>query len=141
MLGRRLTPSDRTYQDGKDIYVGGIPDNLQYLWVQYKPTVEDWDNYPIDFTWEREWRVKCNGVGLPLYLGRYAGVFPPDVPIGALIVETDKCLEKFAAILANLAAGGAWWCAKLLKIVSLETVARMLDAGDDRYARIETYPT
>ena len=34
----------------------------------------------------------------------------------------------------------AAWAANLTKIVSLETVERMLEAGDGRYARIETYP-
>ncbi|MBT3193125.1 MAG: hypothetical protein HN341_11275 [Verrucomicrobia bacterium] len=139
MLGRKLGPDEPGYQDSKDIYTEGLPTDLQYLCVQYKPTVGDWDRYPIDFTWEREWRYKCNGVGLPVYLEGYEGIYG-EMPVGALVVERDEHIEQLGAALAAKAAQGIAWASKLTKIVSLETVERMLAAGDERYARIETYP-
>lgn len=139
MLGRKLSPDEQGYQEGKDIFTGGLPTELQYLWVQYKPTLDCFDDYPIDFTWEREWRYKCNGTGLPIYLSNYAGVFK-ETPIGALIVERDEHIEGLREYLASKAAQGIEWTGKMTKIISLETVERMLDAGDNRYARIETYP-
>lgn len=139
MLGKKLNPGEAGYQEGKDIYTGGLPPELQYLWVRYEPTIEFFDDYPIDFTWEREWRFKCNGMGLPVYLDGYEAVFK-EMPVGALIVERDEHIEGLRKYLASKAAQGIAWAAKLTKIVSLETVERMLGAGDERYARIETYP-
>jgi hypothetical protein len=139
MIGRKLKLGEPGYEEGKDIHTGGLPRELQYLWVQYKPTVDNWIEYPIDFTWEREWRYKCSGAGLPVYLDRYGGMYK-ETPLGALVVEKDEHIDKARAILRGRADQGIAWATMLTKIVSLETVERMLDAGDRRYARIETYP-
>jgi hypothetical protein len=140
MLGERIKPDEPGYQEGKEIYSGGLPADLQYLWVRYEPTVGEWETYPIDFTWEREWRIKRGEPGLPVYLDFCAGLFKPDLPVGALVVEKDEQAKKVEDFLANKAAQGVVWAGKLTRIISLETVARMLEAGDDRYARIETWP-
>ena len=36
---------------------GALPHGLQWRHMRYEPTA----NPPIDFTWEREWRVRCDG--------------------------------------------------------------------------------
>ena len=140
VLGKPIKRNEPGYEEGKDICTGGLPADLQYLRVRYDPTVGDSGKYPIDFTWEREWRVKCTGRGLPVYLDQYSGVFNPNTPICALVVEKDDQVRKACGFLQDKAARGVPWAAKLTCIVSLETVATMLGAGDERYARIETWP-
>lgn len=140
MLGARVNPGEPGYVEGKEIYAGGLPQDLQYLWVRYAPVADDWGGYPIDFTWEREWRIKCNGAGLPVYLDYYSGLFKPDTPVGALVVEKDEQVDQVRAFLLAQAARAVPWAAKLTRIVSLETAATKLEAGDERYARIETWP-
>ena len=46
-----------------------LPEEYQYLWANYDPTVLWEREYPIDFTHEREWRTRANlsinaGIGL-----------------------------------------------------------------------------
>jgi hypothetical protein len=141
MLGRRMKPDEPGYEEGKEIYTGGLPADLQYLWVRYEPAVGDSGDYPIDFTWEREWRVKCSGAGLPVYLDQYSGVFNPATPVCALVVEKDEQVAKVRSLLQAKMGQGVVWAGKLTRIVSLETVATKLKLGDQRYARIETWPT
>lgn len=54
-LGRRLRSDEAGWEQGKDIFTGGLPADLQYLWVNYQPDLPGNCDYPIDFTWEREW--------------------------------------------------------------------------------------
>lgn len=141
MLGRAVRQGEPGFQAGKDIYMGGLPPDLQYLWVQYKPTVGTHAyDYPIDFTWEREWRIKPKLAGLPIYLHGSAGLFPPDLAVGALVVESDSQVAFVRELLQAKAASGCSWARKLTKIVSLQTADRMLKEGDARFARIETWP-
>lgn len=140
MLGTLLKTGEEGYEEGKEIYKDGLPPSQQYLFVRYKPTVGNWDEYPIDFTWEREWRIKCSPPGLPVAVSNYEGVFNKETPIGALIVEKDDQVEHVRTLLKQKAAEGHRWATLLRVIVSLETVATKLKEGDARYARIETLP-
>ncbi|MGE3409013.1 MAG: abortive infection system antitoxin AbiGi family protein [Pirellulales bacterium] len=140
MMGRKLKMDEDGFQEGRDIYTDGIPTWLQYLWVQYKPTVAHFSDYPIDFTWEREWRYVCRDKPLPIVLEQHQGIFTKELPVGALIVERDSNVDAVRECLAAKTQQGFRWPAALNRIVSLETAERMLKAGDDRYARIETWP-
>jgi hypothetical protein len=140
LLGKRIQSGDVDYEDGKEIFAGGLPKELQYLFVQYKPTIEFFDDHPIDFTWEREWRITCRNGGLPVHLDRNANLFKSDAPAGALVVERDEQVSAVRDRLAKIAEQGKKWATQLTRIVSLETSARMLAAGDSRYSRIETWP-
>jgi hypothetical protein len=75
---------------------------------------------------------------LPVLLERYANLFKPEAPVGALVVETDAQIEKVRALLQEKVAQGVTWASKLARVVSLETPARM--QSEPRYARIETWP-
>lgn len=139
ILGRKLKSNDPGYQEGKDIYEQGLSAEHQYLWVRYQPEIES-DNYPVDFTWEREWRYKCIGNRpLPLFLDLFY-YYHQKIPMSALVVERDEHIHELREYLAGKADQGSKWAAKLTKIVSLETVERMLEMGDEKYERIETYP-
>lgn len=143
MLGTQIKAGDPDFEEGKEIFRDGLPRSLQYLFVRYSPNVGNigtFGEYPVDFTWEREWRIKCSLPGLPLALDNYSGYFKPDIPIGALIVEKDDQVEHVRALMARKVADGQRWAALLTRIVSMETVKAKIGAGDDRYARIETYP-
>lgn len=142
ILGRRIKEGEPGYRPGHDIYANGLPPEMQYLWVRYDPGNPAWDEYPIDFTWEREWRLSCNDSkpGLAIALEEYGYGFPDHLPIGALIVEKDEQLEEFANLVATKAVSGLKWAKCIRRIISLETVKKHLDEGDKRYARIETLP-
>ena len=58
----------------------------------------------------------------------------------ALIVEKDAQVEKVRTYLNGMATNCVAWAGKIKRIVSLETAKRMLEHGDQRYARIETWP-
>lgn len=61
-----------------------LPDELKYLWAHYDPTAlwqKERDNYPIDFTHEREWRARPNKPKNKK-LGLYSDFsFPPEFPL------------------------------------------------------------
>lgn len=137
LLGRRLSSGEPGYQEDREIFTGGLPAEFQFLWVRYSPGMGD--SYPADFTWEREWRIKCDEKGLPLYLNGYDEKFK-GIPVGALVVERDEHIEWVRKTLAAKVAQGIEWAGKFTKIVSLQTVERMLKAGEKQYGRIETYP-
>lgn len=142
ILGRKINEDEPGYKPGHDIYTDGLPVTMQYLWVRYDPWNPARNEYPIDFTWEREWRISFDGdkPGLSIALGEYGYGFPGHLPIGALIVEKDDQLEEFTKLLALKAESGILWAKNISRIISLETVKRKLDEGDKRYARIETLP-
>jgi hypothetical protein len=135
LLGTRIQQGEPDYEDGKDIFQGGLPKESQYLFVQYKPTIDYFDDYPVDWTWKREWRVKSSA--LPVFLADYAHLFKAERPVGALIVERDEHLEKVQALLRAKAKTGASWAAKLTRIVSEEKRGcrlRLAIATDQRCA-------
>lgn len=138
MLGERIRPEEEGYQEGKDIYRGGIPESLQYLFVTYKPDLDP-DFYPVDFTWEREWRYQSGGQGLPVFLEKRNIKYHPEIRAGALIVERDRDVPQVFELLDQKAREGIKW-APITPVISLQTARRKLDEGDDRYARIETWP-
>jgi hypothetical protein len=60
-----------------------LPAELLYLYAEYEPIIAAPGSYPRkDFTWEREWRAKASGPGLPVVLPQDAD----EQPRGALIV-------------------------------------------------------
>lgn len=67
-LGKQIGSGEAGWQDDKEIFQGGLPPEMQYLWVRYHPLFPGDDEYPVDFTWEREWRVKVAEPGLPVNL-------------------------------------------------------------------------
>lgn len=136
-LGRRLREGEEGWQKDKEIHAGGLPGELQYLWVRYAPIIPGWgDVYPVDFTWEREWRIKPVAPGLPIVLAtdRYSSTRR------AILVERNDDVPPFRRLLDKLAAAGHTWAKRVDLIVSLETARDRLYKGDRRYGRIETWP-
>lgn len=145
ILGRQVRQGEPGWQGGKEIYVGGLPTDHQYLFVRYDPAMAGSGSYPSsDWTWEREWRIRENGLvasngGLPVLL-------PFDCsssPRGAIIVERDKDIPAVIACLDAVAQEGVEWANRLRRVVSLETARRMLNppSNDARFARLETWPS
>lgn len=135
-LGRPLRRGEPGWQEGKEVYTDGLPADLQYLWARYIPMMPGSNDDPVDFTWEREWRVKTESDGLPVLLPTDRG----RPPTGIIVVERDDDVQYFRGGLAKLAAGGKDWAKQLNRIVSLETAERRLNDGDLRYAKLETWP-
>jgi hypothetical protein len=140
LLGRKLTEKEGGYEADKDIYDGGLPRDLQWLWSNYDP-VPGVTGYPIDFTWEREWRVKQRPQlpALPIY---NSGNYLPR-PATVIIVEKDADIPVIEQEMreTNLARKRVW-PKYLNKVISLETAGRQLSGNpvDSRYGRIETWP-
>jgi hypothetical protein len=135
MLGVKIKPGEQGYTQGYEIFRGGLPPGLQYLWVRYDPAYPG-TAYPVDFTWEREWRFSPQGRGdLPVAIPHGF----PGLCGGALVVEKDVDVPEFQSELVALAAAGHPWPQHIGKIISLETVRRLVGT-DGRYGRIETYP-
>jgi hypothetical protein len=135
-LGCKLKKGEIGWQEGKEIYQGGLPPSLQYLWVRYEPEIPRHRDYPVDFTWEREWRIKVNEPGLSVLLKNDNA----NPAVGAIIVPRDAWVSPFEHVLARLAKEGKEWARRLKKIISLETAQREIDRGDMRFARIDTLP-
>jgi Putative abortive phage resistance protein AbiGi, antitoxin len=114
--------------------LNALPDSLKYLWVRYSPIFPGrGEGYPIDFTWEREWRYK----------GDLKVLLDTDWmrrPKGVLIVDRDSDVAEVGQLLAQLARDGTDWANHLTRIISLETAKKRIDEGDVRYHRIETWP-
>jgi hypothetical protein len=136
-LGRLLRPDEPGWQDDKEIFTGGLPQDLQYLWVRYKPLLPGCGDYPVDFTWEREWRIKPQAPGLPVLLTNDWS----NPPKGMIIVEKDEDVPCFREGLTQLASTGQEWARHLTRIVSLETAKQRLQEGDVRFAKLDTWPT
>jgi hypothetical protein len=133
-IGRRLQSHEAGYQAGKDIYTGGLPEELQYLFVRYNPIIPGRGAlYPVDFTWEREWRFKGD---LPILLGQDWS----RPPLITIIVQWDQDIPDVVRILSEVAALGNAWGHYISRIISFETAGTMLKLGDVRYARLETWP-
>lgn len=156
MLGRKLTLNERGYQEGKEIYTGGLPVDYQYLWVRYDP-VPGQEGYPVDFTHEREWRCRPQtsyhaGIeGVPILLppvisgNKVVHYYP------RLLVRTIGEKNELARIIREELP--SWkemsdnrylkdYYEKLprVKIVALEEVEEHLQAGDKTWARLEDIP-
>ena len=107
---------------------------MQYLWVRYEPASPNSTGYPIDFTWEREWRY-CTK--------RYAGL---DVAPAyghkncVLIVENDSDVPTFQKWLVKLSEKNPRLLPMSQRIVSLQTAARKIGEGCEEYNRLDTWP-
>jgi hypothetical protein len=141
VLGRKICKGEEGWEEGKEIYTGGLRPEHQYLFVRYEPEMPGSGSYPSDWTWEREWRVGregCFAGGLPLLLS----CDWQNPPRGAIIVERDEDIPPVIACLDDIAQRGFEWASRLRRVVSLETAQRKLAPPDNdaRYARLETWP-
>jgi len=137
-IGRRMKEGEKGWEEGKDIFEGGLPRELQYLWVNYAPDLPDYCDYPIDFTWEREGRVKplrCYyPKGLPVFLEHSY----PGLVAGAIIVEKDADVSVVRDKLNSLAEEGKTWAKRLTRVISLETAKRRIESGT-QYVQVDTW--
>jgi hypothetical protein len=139
-----------------------LGDEDKYLWVRYDPIPTEivFGNYPIDWTHEREWRTRVrqhrvHGWGLtpdgggPLLLPPVFVNGDRIIPLPKILVRTlteAEQLRKFLAGLSKCDDSVKGFIRQLydrfseLKIIPLEVVSERLNAGDDRWARLETLP-
>ncbi len=126
----------------------------------YKPFPnEPFSKYPIDWTHEREWRARvkerwCGQWG-PMPKEGVPLVLPPDYIDGMLVMSLPQVLVQTLPEAAELYE----WIAGLpqyegtngfirqlydhfaeVKILPLDVVSERLEAGDTRWARLETLP-
>jgi hypothetical protein len=135
-LGRTVQEKEPGYIAGMDVYTGKLPLELQYLWVNYHPQSTGIDEPPVDFTWEREWRVKPSGPGLPV-------MSEIDIwydPKGVILVEQDVDIPVVADCITTLAFTDMRWKYYISRVASLETADRMIREGDSRFGRFDTWP-
>jgi hypothetical protein len=136
ILGTEIRPEEDGYVPDRVIYAGGIlPPSHQYLWVMFDPHEADKPN--VDFTWEREWRIKMPE-GVPVCLK----VKSQEIRDSVIVVEKDSHIEQFRNELADLRRQHAlkFGWVKHIRIISLETAKRQIDAKNLKYYRIDTWP-
>lgn len=111
---------------------------MQYLWAFYGPHQPGSDVAPVDFTWEREWRIKVKDSGLRIVLleDRWK------TPKGSIIVERDVDVQRVRdeALALERQHGEDYDWATRIQIISLETAERMIQDGRYEYARLDTWP-
>lgn len=136
---------------GDSNMLAALPDELQHLFVTYEPGCDP-DLDPVDFTWEREWRIVPHRPpwNLEDHLELDVDNSAYSNATGAVIVRYDKDVpviqekldELRASIQPSKIVRETWrsnWPNRLRRIISLETAERMLET-DERYARIDTWP-
>jgi len=139
-IGKKIKEGEPGWQEGKEIYTGGLPPELQYLWVKYDPLGAHAFNYKVDFTWEREWRVKFPSPrfkegGLPVAIRN-----PWSSQQGAIIVSKEAEVPEVRSCIEGYRERGLKWTRYVGKIISLEKATERLELNDLRYARLETWP-
>ncbi len=139
MLGRKLRAGEEGFEDGKKIYQEGLPLLCQHLFALYRPIVATSYDYPIDFTWEKEWRIKPPKGTLPVAL-EHSMLAQKGISTGAIIVQKDEDADVVRKKLYELEVAGKKWINLVGRIISLEEAKRRLETGDKQCARIETWP-
>ena len=131
---------------GSETDLQELPESQQFRFVTYAPC-SDPDDSPVDFTWEREWRVvprtdrhRRDELELDIDHTAYANAD------GAIVVRYDEDVPVVKAKLRECRVRAQqctkWrdkWPFRLRRVLSLETAERMLEE-DSRYARIDTWP-
>jgi len=158
-LGKRLiTPGG---DEAPWVYEGGIPEDMQYLWVGYGPNDVWYRPYPNDWTHEREWRARPNiEANRKAYMGASApmGVpllLPTNRPnadsslrfivLVAAVAERDALnrwvTENVEAIRLSGTPYAAMYATALQKapVLSFEDVKGVLDATNNRLGRLEDF--
>lgn len=169
VLGRKLPPKEhepRNYPPEAWVYEGGLPLDLQYLWVYYDPTAMWFGDrdYPIDFTHEREWRTRPNAelnlrlglsgqdaeIAVPLQLPtksdlfKFGPVSPPEGPCFAILVDTDQSRRELigwiAGTVGQISERRGYWenYAKALQEAPILSFERINDAKDE-LTRLEDF--
>jgi hypothetical protein len=140
-IGRKIREGEDGWQADKEIYTGALPQDLQYLWVKYDPSAIGPFGYALDFAWEREWRLKFPRAAFP-HGGLPVGLHDPCTELRcAVLVAAENEIPVICSCLSRLRANGALWTANIGKVISFERARSKLAQGDQRYARLETWPT
>lgn len=135
LLGRRVCRGEDNYEEGKEIYTGGLPLTHQYRWTRYLPALAQDKDYPFDFTWEREWRYQPSSTENGLEILGY-----PEGRLGAIIVRYDEDIASFRTLIRRVAKTHKRLSFFEHRIVSLETADTQLKVGHQEYGRLETWP-
>ena len=118
-----------------------FPDDLKFLLANYEtvaPCFDDED--PVDFTWEREWRVRARKSGFAIVQKAWNRLQTPKTPLGAIIVEKSSDVATVRKKLDDLYSAGKKWVAAASLVISLETAEERLASGFAGYGRIDTWP-
>ena len=130
-LGKRIKEGEPGWEEGKDIFGDGLPLHLQYLWVNYDPLGIGPFNQTLDFTWEREWRVKfpnprIKEPGLPVGLRN-----PWSEQQGAIFRLRESEIEEVQACIKLHREQQTEWAQYITRVISLETAKRHLAQGTE----------
>jgi hypothetical protein len=140
-LGRRIQQGEPNWDPERELYTDGIPPELQYLFVEYDPSGVGVFNRVVDWTWEREWRLRFpnshfSTKGLPV------GIRNPGSSVsGAIVVYSENERTEIQAMLDTIRRRpDGDWVQYIGKVIALETARAKIAQGDQRYCRIETWP-
>ena len=161
ILGRKLKPNEPEYEQGKEIYTGGLPKEYQYLWVRYQP-VPDMHGYVVDWTHEREWRCRVKTFyhdirgflpreGVPIFLPQFVEVDKNirHLPILLVLKQEEKELlgqliktspEQLTSECKNEYFREYLEILSKIKIVAIDEAEEHLNLGESHWARLEGIP-
>jgi hypothetical protein len=151
---------------GDDETLEDLSENQKYRWVRYCPMRAGKSGYPIDFSFEREWRCRIQEgkyfpwehelEGIPLLLpedfrrvaflsSSEEWIFKKVPPDFRIIVRRDREVSELREFLRSLGpddGAGPYYriyrlAVRKAQIISLEHVKRRLALDHDRYRRIE----
>ncbi len=155
---------------GDESVLNSLDNDVKYLWVRYRPIRPGDDDYPNDFTFEREWRSRAINKdywpwehdldGLPILLPddfrKVARLSASErwiyrknrAPDFRIVVRWDIDVKELRNFIGDLEANRTTsayhriylTALKKAQIISLEHVERRLEKGDDHYRRIEDLP-
>lgn len=145
---------------GDERFLNQLADEWKYLWVRYDPIPNyHLGGYPVDWTHEREWRVRAVEYsygslgtspkdGIPLLLPPQMRVPQPYWYLPWILVRKEaeaKALRQFIASLPPYSGTNkilSIYFENLAKmpVVPLEEVEAHQKAGDTRWARLDTLP-
>lgn len=155
---------------GDEELLNDLDDERKYLWVRYRPVMSG-EDYPNDFSFEREWRSRARDSALLPWAHALEGVpllLPEDfrrvarlsaserwyfkktrAPHFRIIVRWDTDVTEIREFIKSLKASESaseyrriyYFAVKRAQIISLEHVERQLQREKEGYRRVEDLPT
>jgi len=145
---------------GDENLLAALPDDWKYLWVRYNPIPNvELGGYPIDWTHEREWRVRATKYlyssgetgpqeGVPLLLPPQMAIPKPIWYLPWILVKTKaevNAFHKFISILPQYKGTSKIFrlyfdILKKAPVISLDDVETNIKNNDDRWSRLDTLP-
>ena len=154
--GRLFEYGGRPVIYGDESLLGSLPDEYKHLWVNFQPTPRpEFGRYPLDWTHEREWRATVNEyhvLGHGVYLDNGVPLLLPPIDktiyLPWILVKSGAEVDEMRSWISDLPpyTGENGMMIEYRKnlpfapIIPLEAVKSKLSEGEQKWARLDTFP-